>query len=85
MIKEYIFYFILQGYIRNMYYLGGYRIKLYNIYNTNSIRVYIRDKKIHILGIKSCETRPSKMFVVKLQTFFGDNIKFLMLGIAFCV
>ena len=21
--------------------------------------------------------RPSKMFVVKLQTFFGDNIKFL--------
>lgn len=71
-----------------MYYLGGYRIKLYNIYiyNTNSIRVfYTSDKSVHIIGIKPCETRPSKMFVVKLQTFFGDNIKFLMLGIAFCV
>ena len=69
-----------------MYHLGGYRIKLYNIYNTNSIIVYIRDKKIHILGIKSCETRPSKMFVVKLQTFFGDNIKFLVVDYCFlCV
>lgn len=29
--------------------------------------------------------RPSKMFVVKLQTFFGYNIKFIELAIAFCV
>ena len=30
--------------------------------------------------------RPSKMFVVKLQTFFGDNIKFLEVSYCFlCV
>ena len=50
------------------------------IYNS-----YISDKRLHILGIKRLKDEPSKMFVDKLQTFFGYNIKFLRLGIAFCV